>query len=106
MRIDPLARQWLDAEARLQLSTERDLEAGRYSADDFLRYDLTDGLLDYLANAFDVLEVIGINRRRLRVDQGVTVESFDIIAKVDENDQSIVVPVALSIWQREPDPGL
>lgn len=102
LRIDPLARQWLEVEARLQLPAERDLEAGLYSADDFLRYDLTNGLLDYLADAFDVLEVIGLNRRRLRVDQGVTVESFDIIAKVDENDPLMVVPVALSIWQREP----
>lgn len=53
----------------MQLPADRDLELGLYSADDFLRYDLTDELLDYLANAFDVLEVIGLNRRRLRVDQ-------------------------------------
>ncbi len=86
------------------MPVERDLEAGLYSADDFLRYDLTDGLLDYLADAFDVLEVIALNRRRLRVDEAVTVESFDIVAKVDEINPSVVVPVALSIWQREPDP--
>lgn len=48
-------------------------------------------LLDYLADAFDVLEVVAPNRRRLRVD---------------ETDPLVVVPVALSIWQREPDlPG-
>ncbi|MCP4087862.1 MAG: hypothetical protein GY745_22875 [Actinomycetia bacterium] len=104
MRIDPHGRAWLEAEARLQLSAERDLEAGLYSADDFIRYDLNDSLLDYLAHAFDVLEIIAPNRRRLRVDNARTVESFDIIAKADELDPTLVTPIALSIWVHEPEP--
>ncbi len=66
MRIDPHGRAWLEAEARLQLSAERDLEAGLYSADDFIRYDLNDSLLDYLARAFDVLEIIACRCPKLR----------------------------------------
>ena len=70
----------------------------------FIRYDLTDEVLEYLVDAFDVLEIIAVGRRRLRVDNAVTVESFDIIARTDEVDPTIVVPVLLSIWRREPDP--
>ena len=103
MRIDPQGRAWLEAEARLQLPEHRDLELGRYSADDFIRYDLTDDLLDYLADAFDVLEIIAPNRRRLRVDNARTVESFDIVAKADDDDPVVVGPIALSIWLHEPD---
>ena len=73
------------------------------SADDFIRCDLTDGLLEYLAEAFDVLEIISVGHRRLRVDQAVTVESFDIIAKIDDEDPTVVVPLSLSIWHREPE---
>ncbi|MDH3683286.1 MAG: hypothetical protein OEV40_25460 [Acidimicrobiia bacterium] len=103
MRLDPLARQWLEAEARRQLPPVRDLEAGEYSADDFIRYDLTDQLLEYLVDAFDVLEIIGVGHRRLRVDNAVTVQSFDIIARTEEADPTTVVAVSLSIWRREPD---
>ena len=102
MRIDPLGRAWLEAEARLQLPALRDIEAGRYSADDFIRYDLTDQVLNYLADAFDVLEIIAPNRRRLRVEQARTVESFDIVAKASEEDPNVVMPIALSIWIHEP----
>ena len=103
MRTDPQARAWLEAEARLQLPEHRDPELGRYSADDFIRYDLTDDLLEYLADAFDVLEIIAPNRRRLRVDNARTVESFDIVAKADDDDPGVVIPLALSIWLREPE---
>ncbi len=103
MRLAPDARRWLEAEARSQLPAVRDLDIGDYSADDFIRYDLTDNVLDYLVDAFDVLEIIDIGYRRLRVDQAVTAESFDIIARVDEVDLTEIVPVSLSIWRREPD---
>ncbi|MCB0993722.1 MAG: hypothetical protein KDB21_01430 [Acidimicrobiales bacterium] len=81
MRLDPRGREWLEAEARLQLPVERDLERGAYSAQDFIRYDLTDDLLEYLVQAFDVLEVIAPGRRRLRVENAVTVDCFDVVAK-------------------------
>ncbi len=102
MQIDPHARAWLEAEARLQLPATRDLEQGRYCADDFIRYDLTDDILDYLAEAFDVLEIIAPGRRRLRIDNARTVESFDLIAKVDDQDPTVVIPITLSIWLHEP----
>lgn len=94
---------WLEAEARLQLPAVRNLDIGEYSAGDFIRYDLTDGVLDYLVDAFDVLEIVQIGHRRLRVDQAVTVGSFDIIARVDEAKVTEIMPVSLSIWRREPD---
>lgn len=103
MRLDPQGRAWLEAEARLQPPEDRELELGHYSAGDFIRYDLTDDLLDYLADAFDVLEIIAPNRRRLRVDNARTVESFDIVAKADEHDPAVVIPIALSIWRQEPE---
>ena len=83
MQLDPHWRPRLEAQVHQQLPAERDLERGRYSADDFLRYDLTDQLLDYLVAAFDVLEIIEIGHRRLRVDNAVTVESFDLVARSD-----------------------
>ena len=102
MRLDPLGRRWLEAEARRPLPASRDLDAGVYSADDFVRYDLTDAVLDYLVDAFDVLEIVAVGHRRLRVDNAVTVESFDIVARADENEPTKVVPILLSIWHREP----
>lgn len=104
MRLDPLARRWLAAEARRQLPPVRDLEAGEYSADDFIRYDLTDQLLEYLVDAFDVLEIVAVGHRRLRVDNAVTVDSFDLVARHDDGHPPTVVPVSLSIWPNEPDP--
>lgn len=103
MRIDPYGRAWLQAEARLLLPATRHLETGLYSADDFIRYDLTDGMLAYFAEAFDVLEIIAPNRRRLRVENARTVESFDTVAKADEHDPALIIPIALSIWLHEPD---
>jgi hypothetical protein len=80
----------------------RDLETGRYSASDFVRYDLTDHVLDYLAEAFDILEIIAPGRRRLRVENARTVESFDIIAQESAAKPGHVMPIALSIWLHEP----
>jgi hypothetical protein len=48
LHLDPDWRARLEAQVRQQLPIERDLERGLYSADDFLRYDLTDDLLHYL----------------------------------------------------------
>lgn len=106
MRIDPQGRAWLESEARLQLPATRDLETGRYSASDFVRYDLTDHVLDYLAEAFDVLEIIAPGRRRLRVENARTVESFDIIAQESAANPGHVMPIALSIWLHEPNQPL
>ncbi len=103
MRLDPGWRPRLEAQVRRQLPAVRDLERGLYSADDFLRYDLTDQLMEYLTAAFDVLEIIEIGHRRLRVDNAVTVESFDLIARSDADDPTLVVPVLVSIWLWEPD---
>lgn len=98
MRLDPNWRPRLEAQVRQQLPADRDLERGLYSADDFLRYDLTDQLLNYLVAAFDVLEIIEIGDRRLRVDNAVAVESFDLVARSDPDDPTLVVPVLVSIW--------
>ncbi len=78
------------------------MERGLYSADDFLRYDLTDQVMDYLVSAFDVLEIIELGHRRLRVDNAVTVESFDVVARIDDDDLTLVIPVLVSIWGWEP----
>lgn len=59
--------------------------------------------MDYLVAAFDVLEVIEIGHRRLRVDNAVTVESFDLIARADADDSTLVIPVLVSIWPWEPE---
>ena len=102
MRLDPDWRPRLEAQVRQQLPDERDLEQGSYSANDFLSYDLTDQLMDYLVAAFDVLEIIEISHRRLRVDNALAVESFDLIARADSNDPTLVIPVLVSIWPWEP----
>jgi hypothetical protein len=103
LRPDPNWRLRLEAQVREQLPADRDLERGLYSADDFLRYDLTDQLMNYLAAAFDVLEIIEVGYRRLRVDNAVTVESFDLVARADDDDPTLVIPVLVSIWTWEPD---
>ena len=103
MRLDPGWHPRLEAQVRQQLPAERDLEHGLYSADDFLRYDLTDQVMEYLATAFDVPEIIDIGHRRLRVENAVPVESFDLIARSDEHDPTLVIPVLVSIWLWEPD---
>ncbi len=103
MRLDPTWRPRLEAQVRRQLPADRDLERGLYSADDFIRYDLTDDLLDYLVAAFDVLEIIDIGYRRLRVDNAVTVESFDLVARSDPDEPTLVIPVLVSIWPWEPE---
>ncbi|MDH3682959.1 MAG: hypothetical protein OEV40_23765 [Acidimicrobiia bacterium] len=92
------------ARSRSETSAPDKSESRRllYSADDFIRYDLTDAVLDYLVDAFDVLEIVAVCHRRLRVDNAVTVESFDIVARVDEVEPTVVVPILLSIWNREP----
>lgn len=103
MRLDPNWRLRLEAQVREQLPADRDLELGIYSADDFLRYDLSDQVMSYLATAFDVLEIIDLGHRRLRVDNAVTVDSFDLIARIDEDDPTLVVPILVSIWPWYPD---
>ena len=106
MHLDPGWRTRLEQQVREQMPAARDLDGGLYSADDFLRYDLTDQVMDYLTAAFDVLEVIDIGYRRLRVEEAITVESFDIVARADDDDPTMVVPVLVSVWLWEPDPPL
>lgn len=102
MRLDPTGRARLEAQVRAQLPANRDLEAGKYSAEDFIQLDLTDEVLNYLADAFDVLEIFDVNRRLLRIDDAITVSSFDLVAKVDDSDPGLVVPLLVSIWPQEP----
>lgn len=59
--------------------------------------------MNYLAAAFDVLEIIDVGYRRLRVDNAVTVESFDLVATADDHDPTLVRPLLVSIWTWEPD---
>ena len=93
MRVDPGWRLRLEPQVRKRLPAERNLERGQYSADDFLRFDLTEEVLDYLAAAFDVLEIIQVGHRRLRVENALTVESFDLVGRIDQEDPEVVVPV-------------
>ena len=50
-----------------------------------------------------MLETIDIGYRRLRVDNAVTVESFDLVARSDRDEPTLVIPILVSIWPWEPE---